>query len=803
VLQASIPGAGKSLYGVLMVRATMKKRALIIGPRNVEDVWRMTFGNFDIPMRRISSVSGENHEYHAMREFMDGAEGVFFTNWETAIRLDYAKFKPDVLVADECFVAGTKISTPHGDRLIETLRPGDTVYGFDHSTGEVVSSVVRANMVRQTRQLLGNSTPNHPYYVVGDGYRPCADLTSEDQLYALSETSGIPPTVRCVPVRHSSSNTVISTQNLLARVFERIQKSANARAKSRPQLQATSSSQGTHDKSQSRDSSRSSSQGATNKTGPWPNLRMVKWWKRYRALTSRKGNERSSRLATCGSGDRERRTSTGIPAALQNRRGLTRIKNWSRVRWAITYNSGTQASRPKENRMAGKPRLGHLEILEPRNLERYQKMCEKGTQSDQVTVYNLETESSNYFAAGLLVHNCHRASSHDAAHRAGSNAHMLYTIGRGVANRGGWRIGLSGTPFGNKPEGAWAVMRALWPDHPDSKSFWRWSKKHLTIEDKIIVANGRRQEVKVLGDELNPGSIVKSLPLYLRHEENQPCCKYHPRGVQADLPARIPHMVGVDLSPTQRTIYDQLEADMFAWIKDNDYPLSSEGWPMVNMIRMHQVCLAVPSTELAKRLKTDERTGEKVEQDYIAVKYPLGATSSKIDALCDIVADIPPDESIMVYTHSAGIIPVVVERLNKALRAPNNHGHHGEVGSAPLVCGWHGLVSARDRAAIKSDFLAARTRIIVAQVASIGEGTDGLQHICHNEIWLSPSSSGLINQQAIKRLHRPGQKHPINTWMIYARDTLEVEQMQKLAVNADKMKAGLRAKKGKKRDGRG
>lgn len=483
MLQASIPGAGKSLYGVLMVRATMKTRALIIGPRNVEDVWRMTFGNFDIPMRRISSVSGENHEYHAMREFMDGAEGVFFTNWETAIRLDYEKFKPDVLVADEI----------------------------------------------------------------------------------------------------------------------------------------------------------------------------------------------------------------------------------------------------------------------------------------------------------------HRAGSHDAAHRAGSNAHMLYTIGRGVANRGGWRIGLSGTPFGNKPEGAWAVMRALWPDHPDSKSFWRWSKKHLTIEDKIIVANGRRQEVKVLGDELNPGSIVKSLPLYLRHEENQPCCKYHPRGVQADLPARIPHMVGVDLSPTQRTIYNQLEADMFAWIKDNDYPISSEGWPMVNMIRMHQVCLAVPSTELAKRLKTDERTGERVEQDYIAVKYPLGATSSKIDALCDIVADIPPDESIMVYTHSAGIIPVVVSRIQRAFK--------GLPGS---VAAWHGGVDSKERAEIKSDFLAKRVRIIVAQVASIGEGTDGLQHAAHNEIWISPSSSGLINQQAIKRLHRPGQPHPINTWMIYARDTLEVDQMKKLAVNADKMKAGLRAKKGKR-----
>lgn len=483
VLNATVMGGGKTLFGVEIAKAVTKKQCLVIGPRNTEDSWRSTFGIGEL-FRRISSVSGENHEYHAAKEFMAGVPGIYFANWETAIRLDYAKFKCDVVIFDEI----------------------------------------------------------------------------------------------------------------------------------------------------------------------------------------------------------------------------------------------------------------------------------------------------------------HRASSHKAAHRAGSNAHLAYTVGRGVALRDGWRIGLSGTWKSNKEEGAWAVMRAIWPLQTEP-SFWKWSHKHLTIEDKIIVVNGRRQEVKVLGDELSPGSIIKSLPgKYIRHEEQERCCKFHPKGVQADLPARIAHFVGVDLSTTQRQIYDSLEESMFAWIKDNDYPISSEGWPMVNMIRMHQVCLAVPSTELAKRLKTDERTGEKVEQDYIAVKYPLGATSSKIDALCDIVADIPPDESIIVYTHSAGIIPVVTARLGKQLRQPD------------AVRAWHGAIPADERATIKADFIAKRTRIIVAQVASIGEGTDGLQHVCHSEIWLSQSANGLINQQAIKRLHRPGQQHLINAFYVYARGTLEKEQYEKLAMNAGKMRDGLKARKGKKRD---
>jgi predicted phage terminase large subunit-like protein len=78
-----------------------------------------------------------------------------------------------------CFAAGTLVSTPCGQRPIEDLLPGDAVYGFDHGLGKVViSSVVagRRMVSRETyrvRSLSGHSfvcTGDHPIFSPGRGY---------------------------------------------------------------------------------------------------------------------------------------------------------------------------------------------------------------------------------------------------------------------------------------------------------------------------------------------------------------------------------------------------------------------------------------------------------------------------------------------------------------------------------------------------------------------------------------------------------------------------------------------------------
>jgi hypothetical protein len=390
---------------------------------------------------------------------------------------------------------------------------------------------------------------------------------------------------------------------------------------------------------------------------------------------------------------------------------------------------------------------------------------------------------------GVIFDEIHRAGSHELMRtvvvdgrkvqrkKVQANNVMAHAVGKLVAERGGYRIGLSGTWKGNKEEGAWAVRRAIWPlDSANADSFWRFAKRHIEIKDEKIYVRGKEQEVKVLGRELSPGSIVADLPCYIRHEADSACCEAHPHGLDADLPKRLPpRRVGVDLSPTQRKIYDQLEEEMLAWIEENDWPLSSEGYPIVNLIRLHQVCLAIPSTELAYRLKK----GSDEPESYIRVSYPLTATSAKLDALEDIVRDLPPGDQFVVYTHSAGIVPVVVARLTRLLGS--------------TVEGWTGALSGRDRGMVKRRFIAGDVQALVCQVAAIAEGVDGLQSACHNEIWLSKSENRVINEQAARRLHRSGQKHPVQVWEIVARDTVEDAQHDRMTQATILMNRGLKA----------
>jgi len=99
-------------------------------------------------------------------------------------RLDrYTKaFTPDLIVVDECFPKGTLVD----GKPIETLRPGDAVQSFNHDTGQIENRQVEKLHVRNYdapwyRIRLSNGsevvcTENHPFYVVGKGYVKAKDL---------------------------------------------------------------------------------------------------------------------------------------------------------------------------------------------------------------------------------------------------------------------------------------------------------------------------------------------------------------------------------------------------------------------------------------------------------------------------------------------------------------------------------------------------------------------------------------------------------------------------------------------------
>lgn len=86
---------------------------------------------------------------------------------------------------DACFVAGTLISTEHGERPIEEIKVGDLVYTREglrpvteaRPTGEreIVAAVFK-DLPVSDREVILMGTPNHPVYTLEKGFVPMVEL---------------------------------------------------------------------------------------------------------------------------------------------------------------------------------------------------------------------------------------------------------------------------------------------------------------------------------------------------------------------------------------------------------------------------------------------------------------------------------------------------------------------------------------------------------------------------------------------------------------------------------------------------
>lgn len=93
---------------------------------------------------------------------------------------------------DSCFVAGTRVRCPDGDRPIEDLAVGDPIVAFDVEERRVVVGHVAAlhgAVVREVRSIVAGGavirgvTRSHPIFEVGrDAFVPAGDLRRGDQL---------------------------------------------------------------------------------------------------------------------------------------------------------------------------------------------------------------------------------------------------------------------------------------------------------------------------------------------------------------------------------------------------------------------------------------------------------------------------------------------------------------------------------------------------------------------------------------------------------------------------------------------
>lgn len=317
----------------------------------------------------------------------------------------------------------------------------------------------------------------------------------------------------------------------------------------------------------------------------------------------------------------------------------------------------------------------------------------------------------------------------------------------------GYKLALSATPSGNRIEGMWATITWLWWGNKELvPAFWSWVTKYLRTE--LDPYQGK----KIKGEK-NPGAIWSDLPSK----------SYFPSPFQE---TPIIHEIEVELTGYQRKVYDRFEKEAVVWLEEN--PLVA-ALPAVQALRLRQICLAMPSIRWEWRPlgRDEDENGREVEDRdgrlYVLaeeVYFEDDAKSSKADAMLDVLSDLHAETPVpvLIFTHSRKFATMFTLRLQeKGYRARQ----------------FVGGMSAEEREWKKANF-GVEFEILVATIATIGEGTDGLQDVCHIEFWASLEDNRVFNTQAKWRLSRAGQKKTVQRYTFMAANTVETKQVGRL-----------------------
>lgn len=338
-----------------------------------------------------------------------------------------------------------------------------------------------------------------------------------------------------------------------------------------------------------------------------------------------------------------------------------------------------------------------------------------------------------------------------------------------------YRVALSGTLTGDKPDQMWSSLNWLAPDI--FRSYWGFRRNYL------IESVGDSGYSSVIGLK-NLGYLHETLePFFVRHLKREKCCEDHPNGVMPWLKDKTYDTIEVELNATQRRIYDQMDQAMIAWLGAmGDTPLTA-AVVIAKLNRLNSIALATPRIDYTtvKRKNPFYELWHQMKDEYADKGIDINTVmnngslmtkpneylfdeetivnlelpSSKIDALYDLVTD-NPEKQFVVFSSSKKALKLAVDLFNER---------------GIKSCLFSGDTPQNKRDEMKHEFQQKRIRVFFGVIAAVGEGVDGLQHTCDTMVFLDRSWSAKDNKQAEDRLHRDGQKNSVNIIDIVATNT--------------------------------
>lgn len=284
----------------------------------------------------------------------------------------------DIVLADECFIGETVVSTPSGKRRIDTLRCGDAVY---NQCGIGIVESVFSKPVTELYKLEfddGTSltcTGDHPIFTT-EGWVAAKELENGAHLFSIEGMRLLWESVYPVDKAGRGREDAVSlsgadlekARNLLAVVCKEAQE---------PNEQQPNKAE------------------AAGKTaGDQAQANQARGQRAIAAFTSACTASRfGGRLGVRASGENHDGIRKRVSIPLQDRHRQHHNDDWNRVgRW-LSLLAGEAGAGCSQNRAALFPRLVNLSRIESRSSQ---------------AVFNLRVSGHpSYFANGKVVHNCH------------------------------------------------------------------------------------------------------------------------------------------------------------------------------------------------------------------------------------------------------------------------------------------------------------------------------------------------------------------------------------------------------------
>lgn len=421
-------GSGKSLSGLAAAEA-QEGPFTVAAPASLRDNYRKEIGKFTDKKTPSDVVS------------------------YTALAQGKPVDKLHSLIFDECLPLGTLVD----GRAIETIRPGDYVWSFNHSSLLLELARVSRTAQRLTETLVVirfsdggqiTCTPNHPLYTY-KGYVSAEDIVVGDHVYARktindaeeeedpNDVSAVSATVRGDDVSVTCTSVLLQnlSQRSLGRQHEEGAQSTRRRDSheddyKQPYERFSDTCKGEQHAEEATAQTSCSRRERKGPDGPGD-------------LTSFSAGVENRRSGGSGT----RRLEARHASQLSSGRGEHGAESLHRSGRQFASRPGSSTSRRTQDGLLTVCRVESVSFYERGRDEEFERLCPGGVVCD-LTV----DDNHNFFAEGYLVHNSHNLRNPDS----GRTQRAIE-----LADKAKQVIMLSGTPIVNRPGDLAVPIRML------------------------------------------------------------------------------------------------------------------------------------------------------------------------------------------------------------------------------------------------------------------------------------------------------------------------------------------------------